>query len=136
MPNESLAGLAILLVEDEPLLRKQLTAQLERLEGIVSQRARLGNLLTGKITGLPGVAPHQVHSEDRCGYWFYMFRIKPDAFRCERAEFVKALAAEGVPASGGYIPVPLHRNPVFLKHGFFAGRWPGFRSCWPIRCPR
>ena len=27
-------------------------------------------------------------------------------------------------ASPGYIPVPLHRNPVFLKHGFFAGRWP------------
>jgi len=99
-------------------------AQLERLEGIVSKRARLGSLLTERIAGLPGVLPHQVHPEDRCGYWFYMFRIKPDAFRCERAEFVKAVAAEGVPASGGYIPVPLHRNPVFLKHGFFAGRWP------------
>ena len=99
-------------------------AQLERLEGIVSKRARLGNLLTERIAGLPGVLPHQVHPEDRCGYWFYMFRIKADAFRCERVEFVKALAAEGVPASGGYIPVPLHRNPVFLKHGFFAGRWP------------
>jgi perosamine synthetase len=37
---------------------------------------------------------------------------------------VNALAAEGAPASAGYIPVPLHRNPVFLQHGFFAGRWP------------
>jgi len=99
-------------------------AQLERLEGIVSKRARLGNLLTEKIAGLPGVLPHRVHPEDRCGYWFYFFRIKPDAFRCDRAEFVKALAAEGVETSAGYIPVPLHRNPVFLKHGFFAGRWP------------
>ena len=44
--------------------------------------------------------------------------------RCDRAEFVKALAAEGVPASAGYIPVPLYGNPVFRKHGFFAGRWP------------
>ena len=99
-------------------------AQIDRLEGIVSKRARLGNLLTEKITGLSGVLPHQVHPEDRCNYWFYMFRLKPDAFRCDRDEFVKALAAEGVPAGGSYIPVPLHRNPMFLKHGFFAGRWP------------
>ena len=99
-------------------------AQIERLEGIVGKRARLGNLLTEKITGLPGVVPHQVHPEDRCNYWFYMFRLKPGAFRCSRDEFVKALAAEGVPAGGAYIPVPLHRNPVFLKHGFFAGHWP------------
>ncbi len=99
-------------------------AQLDRLENIVARRARLGNLLTEKITGLPGVMPHQVHPEDRCGYWFYFFRLKPEAFRCDRAAFVKALAAEGVETSAGYIPVPLHRNPVFLKHAFFAGRWP------------
>src|SRR2546430_1752392 len=99
-------------------------AQMERLEDIVRKRARLGNLLTERIAGLPGVLPHQVHPADRCGSWVCMFRIKPDPFRCERAEFVRALAAEGVPASAGYIPVPLHRNPVFLKHGFFAGRWP------------
>jgi dTDP-4-amino-4,6-dideoxygalactose transaminase len=99
-------------------------AQLERLENIVSKRARIGNLLTEKISGVPGVLPHHVHPKDRCGYWFYFFRIKPEAFRCDRAEFVKALVAEGAPASAGYIPVPLHRNPVFLRHGFFAGRWP------------
>jgi dTDP-4-amino-4,6-dideoxygalactose transaminase len=70
------------------------------------------------------VLPHQVHPEDRCGYWFYFFRLKPGALSCARAEFVKALVAEGVEASAGYIPVPLHRNPVFQKHAFFAGRWP------------
>jgi len=64
------------------------------------------------------------HPEDRCGYWFYFFRLKPGAFSCDRAEFVKALVAEGVEASAGYIPVPLHRNPVFQKHAFFAGGWP------------
>jgi perosamine synthetase len=99
-------------------------AQLERLEGIISKRSRLGNLLTEKIARTPGVLPHQVHPEDRCGYWFYFFRLKPDAFRCDRAEFVKALAAEGVETSAGYISVPLHRNPVFQKHAFFGGRWP------------
>lgn len=99
-------------------------AQLDRLEPIVTQRARLGNLLNEKITGITGIQPHQVGSDDRCVYWFYMFRLRPSAFRCDRAEFIKALVAEGAEASAGYIPVPLYRNPVFLKHGFFAGRWP------------
>jgi dTDP-4-amino-4,6-dideoxygalactose transaminase len=53
-----------------------------------------------------------------------MLRVRSGALRCDRADFVKALAAEGVPASAGYIPVPLYGNPVFKKHGFFAGRWP------------
>jgi perosamine synthetase len=99
-------------------------AQLERLEAIVSKRARLGDLLTERLKGLPGVLTHEVHPEDRCGYWFYFFRLQPGVFKCDRTEFVKALTAEGAPASAGYIPVPLHRNPIFLQHGFFAGRWP------------
>jgi dTDP-4-amino-4,6-dideoxygalactose transaminase len=57
-------------------------------------------------------------------YWFYFFRMRAGAFRCNRAEFVKALAAEGVEASAGYIAVPLYGEPVFQKHGFFAGHWP------------
>jgi dTDP-4-amino-4,6-dideoxygalactose transaminase len=99
-------------------------AQLTRLEAIVSRRARLGNLLTENIQALPSVLPHQVHPDDRCNYWFYFFRLKPDTLRCDRPEFVKALVAEGADASAGYIPVPLHRNPVFERHAFFAGRWP------------
>ncbi len=99
-------------------------AQLGRLEGIAAKRARLGNLLGEQIAAAPGVEPHAVRPDDRCTYWFYMLRLRPEALRCDRGEFVKALAAEGVPASAGYIPVPLYGNPVFQKHGFFAGRWP------------
>jgi perosamine synthetase len=99
-------------------------AQLTRLEPIVAKRARLGNLLTEQMADLPGLIPHQVHPEDRAVYWFYFFRMRPDAFRCNRSEFVKALVAEGAPVSGGYIKVPLYGEPVFQQHGFFAGRWP------------
>ena len=60
---------------------------------------------------MPGIEPHQVRPDDRCTYWFYMLRVRPGALRCDRAEFVKALAAEGVPASAGYIPVPALRQP-------------------------
>ena len=99
-------------------------AQLGRLEHIAATRSRFGNLLTEKIAGVTGIAPHDVHPEDRAVYWFYMFRLKPDAFRCDRAEFVRALRTEGVAASAGYIGVPLYGEPVFQEHGFFAGRWP------------
>jgi dTDP-4-amino-4,6-dideoxygalactose transaminase len=99
-------------------------AQLTRLELIAARRACLGNLLTEKIAHVPGIQPHEVHPQDRAVYWFYFFRMRTGAFRCDRAEFVKALAAEGVEASAGYIAVPLYGEPVFQKHGFFAGRWP------------
>ncbi len=99
-------------------------AQLTRLEAIAAKRARLGNLLTEKIADLPGIIPHQVHPEDRAVCWFYMFRMRPEAFRCGRSEFVKALLAEGASVRGGYIKVPLYGEPVFQKHAFFAGRWP------------
>jgi len=99
-------------------------AQLTRLEAIAAKRAKLGNLLTEKIGKLPGIVPHQVHPDDRAVYWFYFFRMKPEAFRCGRSELVKAMAAEGAPVSGGYIAVPLYGEPVFRNHAFFAGRWP------------
>jgi dTDP-4-amino-4,6-dideoxygalactose transaminase len=99
-------------------------AQLTRLEKIVSKRSKLGNMLGDKIAGAPGVEPHGIDPDDRATYWFYMFCIDPKTINCNRAQFVKALVAEGVPASAGYIQVPLYGNPVFQKHEFFAGRWP------------
>ncbi len=99
-------------------------AQLTRLEDIVTQRSRLGNLLTAELAGIPGLAPHTVDPEDRCSYWFYLTRIMPGKLRCERAQFTKALAAEGVSFSNGYIATALYGLPMFQKHSFFAGRWP------------
>ncbi|WP_337173588.1 DegT/DnrJ/EryC1/StrS family aminotransferase [Paludisphaera sp.] len=99
-------------------------AQMGRVGAIAEARARLGSLLNAELAEVPGVEPPAVRAEDRCTYWFYMARIRPEAFRCTRTEFVKALAAEGAPAAEGYIPVPLYGNPVFKNHGFFAGRWP------------
>jgi len=99
-------------------------AQLTRLEGIASRRSQLGNLLTQELAGIPGITTHQVHPEDRCVYWFYMTRIVPEKLSCNRAQFVKALAAEGVTFGAGYIAVPVYGLPMFQNHSFFAGRWP------------
>jgi dTDP-4-amino-4,6-dideoxygalactose transaminase len=99
-------------------------AQLTRLEGIASQRSKLGNMLTEELAGIPGIMTHQVHKDDRCVYWFYLARFVPAKMRCDRAEFVKALAAEGATFSAGYISVPVYGMPMFQHHSFFAGRWP------------
>lgn len=98
--------------------------QLERLADIAAARTRNGDLLGERLRDVPGVAPHGIAADDSSTYWFYMFRVQPQALRCDRAEFVKALTAEGAPASAGYIPTPLYQFPVFKNHGFFAGRWP------------
>jgi dTDP-4-amino-4,6-dideoxygalactose transaminase len=99
-------------------------AQLTRLEAIAARRASLGKLLSEKITGVPGVQPHEVHPQDRCVYWHHEFRLRPDALRCDRHGFVKSLIAEGVSASAGLMIGPLYARAVFRNHAFFAGRWP------------
>ncbi len=99
-------------------------AQLTRLETIASTRTKVGAVLGEKLGDVPGVTPHGVDPADRATYWFYMLRMDPAKLKCERAQFVKALVAEGVPASAGYIAVPLYGNPVFAKHEFFSGKWP------------
>jgi dTDP-4-amino-4,6-dideoxygalactose transaminase len=99
-------------------------AQLTRLEGIASQRSKLGELLTAELAGVPLIAPPQVDARDRCVHWGYMCRFVPERARCSRAQFVKALAAEGVTFTNGYIAVPLYGLPMFQHHSFFAGHWP------------
>jgi len=99
-------------------------AQLLRLEDIAARRAKLGDLLTQELAEVRGLTLHQVDPGNRCVYWFYLARFVPEHMRCDRAQFVRALAAEGVPATAGYIAVPLYGLPMFQNHAFFAGRWP------------
>ena len=56
-------------------------------------------------------------------YWFYMFRIRTArSVAGERSS--SGAVREGLPVIGGYIKLPLYREPVFQQHAFFAGRWP------------
>ena len=99
-------------------------AQFTRLDEVTAKRNHLGRLLTERIADAPGIIPHEVHADDFPVYWFYYFRIRPEVLKCNRSQFVHAVAAEGAPVRGGYIKVPLYGEPVFQNHGFFAGRWP------------
>jgi dTDP-4-amino-4,6-dideoxygalactose transaminase len=84
-----------------------LTAQMTRLEAQSAVRSRNAQYLTSLLSEIPGIAPARQHSGcTRNAYHLYMFRYDKERFGgLPRAKFLKALSAEGVPASGGYTPL-------------------------------
>jgi perosamine synthetase len=88
-----------------------LQAQLERLIPLAERRSENAAYLTELLEEIPGITPANVHDGcTRNAYHLYMMRY--DAEQMEgvpRARFLRALSAEGVPASSGYRP--LNRQP-------------------------
>ena len=90
--------------------------QLERLERYLEARRRNAAYLSGRLAENesvepPFVAPGAVHS-----FYKYICRLRPEA-GLEIDEFVRAVAAEGVPISRRY-PTPLPKQPVFQEAGY------------------
>mgnify|MGYP001163279063 CR=1 FL=1 len=96
-------------------------AQLKKLPWICERRHVYGDRITQGISGLPGVVPHKVEEGNECSYWFYMMRIDESQLTCDRAEFSKALAAEGIPNQAGYIPQVMYLQPIFQKRQAYLG---------------
>jgi dTDP-4-amino-4,6-dideoxygalactose transaminase len=92
-----------------------LLAQLTRLEEQTGRRARSAALLDEALAGVPGIrllapAPDMT----RRSYHMYVFRVDEEALGAPRSTFLRALEAEGVPASQGWYQ-PLYRNPLFTR---------------------
>ena len=92
-----------------------LIEQLTRVEEQSRLRAQNAQYLTSQLREIPGIAPARMYDGcTRNAYHLYMFRYEKERFaNLPRARFLKALSAEGVPASGGYSP--LNKEP-FLEH--------------------
>jgi dTDP-4-amino-4,6-dideoxygalactose transaminase len=88
-----------------------LLAQMTRLEEQSRTREQNAAYLTGLLKQIPGLTPARMYDGcTRNAYHLYMFRYDAAAFsNLPRAAFLKALGAEGVPASGGYSP--LNKEP-------------------------
>ena len=99
-----------------------LLAQMTRLEAQMRTRDENAAYLTKRLAHIGGVTPARMYEGcTRNAYHLYMFRYDASRFGgLPRAAFLKALAAEGVPASGGYSP--LNKEPfleaVFSRPGF------------------
>jgi len=92
-----------------------LLQQLTRLEEQTRTRERNAQYLTEQLREIPGIKPEKMYEGcTRNAYHIYMMRYDPSGFAgLPRARFLKALAAEGIPASRGYSP--LYKEP-FLKN--------------------
>ena len=88
-----------------------LLAQMTRLERQASLRKENGQYLTSLLKEIPGIVPAKMYEGcTRNAYHLYMMRYDKAQFaNAPRSKFLKALRAEGIPASGGY--TPLNREP-------------------------
>lgn len=84
-----------------------LLAQLDRLEKQSQTRESNAAYLTEQLKTIPGIVPAKMYEGcTRNAYHLYMFRYDAEAFDgLPRAQFLKALAAEGIPGSTGYTPL-------------------------------
>jgi perosamine synthetase len=107
-------GLNLRLTEFQAAL---LLAQMTMLESQARQRETNAAYLTSQLAHIPGITPAKMYpGVTRNAYHLYMLRYDAAAFAgLTRASFLKALRAEGVPASGGYSP--LNKEP-FLATTF------------------
>lgn len=121
-----------------------LRQQLARLAKQNARRMANAAYLSAGLAGIPGIRPLAHRSfADRHSYHLYLFRFDAAAFGLDRATFLRALAAEGIPCLGGYTH-PLYRNPMFLNHDFYPRGCPFTCGHYPVevdyrefvaRCP-
>jgi perosamine synthetase len=106
-----------------------LTEQLKRVEEQARTRERNAAYLTTQLAEIPGIRPARMYEgATRNAYHLYMLRYDKTSFAdLPRAQFLKALRAEGVPCSSGY--TPLNQEP-FLKHTFDSR---AYRAIYPDR---
>ena len=109
-----------------------LLSQMTRLEAQSKTRDRNAAYLTRRLGEIPGITPARMYEGCTRNAWhLYMFRYDSSQFSgLSRAAFLKALAAEGIPASGGYSP--LNTQP-FLEETF-ATR--GYKAIYPVEVLR
>jgi perosamine synthetase len=103
-----------------------LLAQMTRLEAQSRTRDENAAYLTKLFKQIPGITPARMYEGcTRNAYHLYMFRYDASRFAgLPRAAFLKALGAEGVPASSGYSP--LNKEP-FLETALST---PGMRKLY------
>jgi len=104
-----------------------LSEQLKRVEEQSRTRERNASYLTSELAQIPGIHPARMYEgATRNAYHLYMFRYEKAQFaELPRAQFLKALRAEGVPCSGGY--TPLNQEPC-LKRTFDSR---AYRAIYP-----
>jgi perosamine synthetase len=109
----SFHGLNLRMTEFQGAL---LTSQMTRLEAQSKVRRENAAYLTSLLKEIPGIVPARLNSGCTANSWhLYMFRYRSEKFAgLPRSKFLKALDAEGIPASTGYAP-RLNKEPFLMN---------------------
>jgi perosamine synthetase len=119
-----------------------LLAQMTRLQAQAKTRADNGRYLTRALRAVPGIVPAEEH--DGCtfnAYHLFMARYLKEHFAdMDRAQFLKAMDAEGIPFRAGYSP--MNRDPhvrALVKNRLYRRLYPSeVLDAWAERnqCPQ
>ena len=104
-------------------------AQIKKVRGIVEKRRKIADAITKGIASAPGVNPPFVREGVKHSWWLYPIMIDRKVLGITPQEFAKALTAEGIGASVGYIGKPIYMSPIFLDANTY-----GTLGC-PFKCP-
>ncbi len=95
-----------------------LNSQFDKLEEQTRRRERNALRLYERLRQVPGIRPQARPTyPHRHGNHLFLFRYDAAEFGAPREVFLRALEAEGIPASPGY-PLPLYRQPLFANGDF------------------
>ncbi len=113
-----------------------LSEQLKRLDEQTRIRNENGLYLDSLLTDIVGITPLTRNSAiTRHCYHLYIFKYDQTRFgHTPKQEFIKMLAAEGVPCSAGY-PHPLYKQPVFQQKNFMCYAIPDSVDYTHVQCP-
>ena len=96
------------------ILAALLVAQLEHAPAECEHREANALYLTARLNRLPGIAALDRDPRvTRFGYCWFILRSDAKLHGIERNTLVKALNAEGIPVTGGYIQEPLSKHGIF-----------------------
>lgn len=95
-------------------------AQLGKVEGVVARRRELGDMLSGKLSGIPGLLPPPDSATSGNVYWLYAIRVREEEFGMSRKRFIEALNAEGIPGFALFDDKPLHLREMLLEQRTFG----------------
>jgi perosamine synthetase len=91
-------------------------SQLAKLPAALGRRRKNAAILTQGLTGIPGIKTPHVREGCDHAFSLYTVQLDPKVLGMTRDDFQKGMADRGVETAVHY-PRPLHRQPIFRRHG-------------------
>jgi len=76
--------------------------QLRKLPSIVERRRAVGEAVKEALAGMKAVSVGWQHPEAEASYWFLRIALDTSALTVDKAQFARAVAAEGIPVNPSY----------------------------------